>query len=330
MKLRALVMIGAASLGVLWFAGCGVAALPAVRREYVVAAMGGEARVVLYAPDEAAGDAGAAAAFAKIAALEAAMSDYREDSELSAVNRAAGGAPVGVGPELMKALRAAKDLSERTDGAFDPTVGAVVKLWRAAFRAGGLPEPRALAKGLAGVGHDGLVLDPAAGTARLVRAGAALDLGGVGKGYAAEEARRVLAARGLPSCLVELGGDFAVGAPPPGRPGWRIGRGDGGEPLVLRDCGVATSGDAYRHVVVDGVRYSHLVDPRTGLGLTDSVEVTVVAEDGGTADALATAVSVLGPSRGFEVLRRFPGASASVTRRDADGAATTLRSEGFP
>jgi thiamine biosynthesis lipoprotein len=145
--------------------------------------------------------------------------------------------------------------------------------------------------------------------------------GAIAKGYAADEALAVLIERGLPRALVAASGDMAVGDPPPGEEGWRIEVArldvpDAPAPpiLLLKNCGVATSGDVYQHLEINGVRYSHIIDPRTGLGLTDHSLVTIVAPDCISADSLATAVSVLGPGEGQRLIEETPNAAARIVR----------------
>ena len=147
-----------------------------------------------------------------------------------------------------------------------------------------------------------------------------LDLGGIAKGYAVDEALAVLAAADVTRALVDAGGDMRLGDPPPGKPGWRIGvaplEADGppSRRLSLSGVAVASSGDAWQYIEIDGTRYSHIVDPRTGLALTDHSSVTVVAPDGITADALASAVSVLGPEQGLKLIDATPGTAALIVR----------------
>lgn len=265
------------------------------RFEYTQRLMGVEARVVLWAPSEERALLAATAAFGRMRELEGALSDWRDDSELSRLVAQAGGPPVPVGADLFSVLSLAQELAWETEGAFDPTVGPLVALWREARAAGRLPDEDALAGARRRTGWERLELDPSARTARLA-AGTRLDLGGIGKGFACDRALDTLAEHGVPRALVEIGGDLALGAPPPNRDGWVIAVGcdDGATPLVLAEVGVATSGDSEQFVEVDGVRYSHVLDPRTGRGVTDGGCVTVVASDGATADALASALSVLG------------------------------------
>lgn len=276
------------------------------RFEFTEPQMGVPFRLVLYAPGREAAETAARAAFARIAELNAVMSDYDSDSELSRLSATAGsGRAVPVSADLWRVLERAQELARRTDGAFDVTVGPAVILWRKARRDRALPDPARLARAREAVGWRHLELDPKTRTARLLRPGMKLDLGGIAKGYAADEALKVLAARGIHRALVAGGGDLAVSAPPPGRAGWRV---EVTPPtpspklpeywVSLRQAALATSGDVFQHVEIGGVRYSHIVDPRTGLGLTHRSQVTVIARDGLTADSLSTALSVLGLDQG--------------------------------
>lgn len=274
------------------------------RFEFTEPQMGVPFRVVLYAPDRTEAEAAARAAFDRIAALNAILSDYEYDSELSRLSRTSGsGEAVPVSPELWLVLERAQEMARRTDGAFDVTVGPLVSLWRRARRDGELPEPRRLQAALAATGWRHLELDAKRRTARLLVPRMRLDLGAIAKGYAVDEALRVLRARGITRALVSGGGDLAVSEAPPGKPGWRIEvpplEGPGAPPpghVELRHAGLATSGDTFQFVEIGGIRYSHIVDPRTGLGLTDHSLVTVIARDGMTADSLSTALSVQGPA----------------------------------
>ena len=295
------------------------------RFEYTEPQMGVPFRIVLYAPGRAEADEAARAAFARIAALNAILSDYEFDSELSRLSRTAGsGEAVPVSLELWLVLERAQELARRSNGAFDVTVGPLVSLWRRARRDQELPESRRLEAALAATGWRHLELDSRHRTARLAVPRMRLDLGGIAKGYAVDEALRVLRERGVRRALVSGGGDLAVSEPPPGKPGWRIEvppleGADAAEPghVLLRNAGLATSGDTFQFVELGGVRYSHIVDPRTGLGLTDHSLVTVIARDGLTADGLSTALSVQGPAGAAELARR-DRAGFRVMRREGN------------
>ncbi|MBX3377332.1 MAG: alpha-L-fucosidase [Phycisphaeraceae bacterium] len=281
------------------------------RAEFTQLLMGVQAKVVVYAPSRESAESGARAVFDRIAALEEVMSDYRQESELSRLNQGAGGAAVRVSEDLWEALSAAKRIAAATDGAYDPTIGPLVRLWRESRTSGRLPSSEQVAEARSRSGWRLLELDEGSRTARLGRAGMMVDLGGVGKGLAAREGVVVLGRMGLPRCMVSLSGDIAVGWAPPGARGWRIavepGIGGVREVIEVENSCVSTSGDAEQFVEVDGVRYSHIVDPATGLGSTRRAAASVVAEDGATADALATALAVKGIMAGTRLLGAFPG-----------------------
>jgi alpha-L-fucosidase len=305
---------------------------PPQRAEFTQVLMGVQARVIVYATSKTAGEQAARAAFDRIAVLEQAMSDYRVDSEISALNRGAGGAPVRIGPDLWSVLKVSLSIAELTGGAFDPTIGPMVRLWRDARNTGRLPDSAAVGDCRARVGHAMLELDQEARTARLATPGMLLDLGGIGKGDAAQEAVKVLKKQGTPCCLVSLAGDIAAGDAPSGVPGWRIGV-DTGYPdsratIHIANQSCSTSGDAEQFIEIDGKRYSHIIDPATGLGSTRRVGACVVAEHGATADALATALAVVGVERAPAILARFP-ATAMIVESTGRGTEKFV-SEGFP
>ncbi len=286
------------------------------RFEFRQTHMGSEFKIVLYTtgPDEArrASDL----AFARIAALDRALSDYDPESELMKLCDRAGGPPVPVSDDLFRCLSAAVAMAQRSDGAFDPTVGPVVRLWRRSRRTRTLPESATLAKARELVDYRLVRLDPGAKTVELRKKGMKLDLGGIAKGFAGDEAMAALKKAGVTSALVAGSGDIVVSGPPPGAEGWRIGvaspDGDPRKPerfLLLKDSAVSTAGDAEQFVEIDGRRYAHIVDPRTGVGLESRASVTVVARDGMTADSLDTTAYVIGPERGLSLIESTPGAT---------------------
>jgi thiamine biosynthesis lipoprotein len=299
--------------------GQSAGAEPAKRFEFVEPHMGTRFRIVLYAADEGAARRAAEAAFARIARLNAILSDYQDDSELMRLCRQAGGPPVRVSDELFFVLRRSQDLARRTDGAFDVTVGPLSRLWRRSKRQKELPGPERLAAARRLVGRDLLVLDESEQTVQLKKPGMLLDVGGIAKGYAADEAQKVLRARGVTRALVAAGGDIAVSEPPPGEAGWTVGIAPLEHPdrpptrhVLLANAAVSTSGDAEQFVEIGGRRYAHILDPKTGLGLTTRLSVTVVAREGIDSDSLATAVAVLGPEQGLKLIEATPGAAALV------------------
>lgn len=298
----------------------GTSSSPLERFEYAEPHMGGPVRIVLFAEGEPRARAAASAAFATFAALDAAMSDYRADSELTRLSASAGSPPVRVSEDLARVLLAAREFSEISGGAFDVTVGPLVALWREARRTGRLPNDEAIRAARALVGYRRVHVDRAARTVRLDTPGMRLDLGGIGKGYAADRALEALARHGVASALVEAGGDIALGAAPPGRAGWRIDVPGGGVVVAARR-GVSTSGDLEQFALIGGVRHSHVVDPRTGLAVQHVATVTVVAADATTSDALASALGVLGPSRAKPLAESLGGVAARFSWRDGDAIA---------
>lgn len=290
------------------------------RFEFEEPQMGVPFKVVMFAPDEARAQQAAAAAFARVKELNAIMSDYEYDSELNALARTGGtGATVKLSDDLWKVLSTGQRFSEGSEGAFDVTVGPMVTHWRRARRTMTLPTDEQITKARASFGYTNLVLSGR--SAKLLKPDMRLDLGAIAKGYAADEALKVLRANGIRRAFVAASGDMSIGDAPPGKRGWRIALLNAEKSdrkfLVLKNCALATSGDLFQHVLIDGTRYSHIVDPSTGLGLTNQSLVTVVAKDGMTADALSTCISVLGADKGFEVAKRFK-AQARHTRVDEE------------
>lgn len=306
--------------------------------------MGARFRIVLYAPDAATAARASQAAFKRIAALDNIMSDYVESSELMRLCRESGGPPVKLSGDLYRVLNKAQEVAAKSDGAFDVTVGPLVQLWRRARREHELPDGDDLARARQLVGYDNLRLNATARTAELLKRGMLLDLGGIAKGDAADQALNVLKGFGIERALVAAAGDIAASGPPPGEKGWTIGiasldstaqaefeskirnpksriQNSKAAPryILLRDAAVSTSGDAEQHVEISGVRYSHIINPGTGQALTGRSSVTVIAPDGITADGFATAVGVLGPERGLALVESLPGAAALYVLDTAQG-----------
>lgn len=277
--------------------------------------MGVQARIVLYASDRAAAELGAVAAFDRIAALDATMSDYRRDSELMRLAGQSGTGAVPVSADLFHVLLRADQLARLSGGAFDVTAGPLAQLWRAARDTGILPAPDVLETARSRSGYTLLRLDAEDSTATLASKDMRLDLGGIAKGFAADEALATLRAQGLPRAMIEFGGDIVTGDAPPqerhtgdspenDQAGWRITESLSGRTFHLANAAISTSGDTVQFVVIDGTRYSHVLDPRTGIPLTSRIAVTVIAPEGILSDGLATMLSVLGPEEGMPLVER--------------------------
>ncbi|MEW5975901.1 MAG: FAD:protein FMN transferase [Acidobacteriota bacterium] len=289
--------------------------------------MGTQVRILVYAPSFSQASEASMAAFDRMEQLEWTFSDYRTNSELSRLNRDGAIAPRRVSDELFQVLHRSLEISSYSRGAFDITLGPLTQLWRQARRAGSPPTPKQIAQARRRTGFQNLILNSKERTVRFELAGMALDLGGIAKGYIADQALQVLQRRGLRSALVEAGGDIAIGAAPPGKAGWHIAiKGVQDELLALHDVGVATSGDEFQYLEIAGRRYSHIINPAIGVAVSDSSQVTVIAPDGMTADALATTLSVMTPAAGLELADSLDGVAAFIRSRSNEA----LRSRRFP
>jgi thiamine biosynthesis lipoprotein len=211
------------------------------------------------------------------------------------------------------------EISQLTAGAFDITSGNLTKLWRRAKRLQKLPPADRLQQALAATDWQAVQLDAKAKTITLTKTGMLLDLGGIAKGYAADEGLRILREHHIARALVMAGGDIAIGNPPPGQDAWEIklrtftkpapNAEEAMETVRLKNCAVSTSGDLYQFIEIDGLRYSHIISPQTGLGLTERVACSVIAPDCTTSDAMATAMCVLGREKGMAAAAKLPGVS---------------------
>jgi thiamine biosynthesis lipoprotein len=332
--------------GVLWlllattaaaFAAMSVcAAEPTTNRyEFTEPQMGVPVTIVVYAADEAAANQAVRAAFRRISDLNAVLSDYEDGSELNRLSRSSPHPrPVMVSDDLFTVLWRAHLLSEQTDGAFDVSVGPLVQLWRRARRQHALPTKERLERALTAVDYRAIQLDAEHKTVRLTKPKMRLDLGGIGMGYAVDAAIEMLKKHGIQAAMVDGSGDIGTLGTPPGATGWRIGIApDGGRGIptryvMLANRALALSGDAYQYVEIDGVRYSHIVNPHTGLGLTEQSSVTVIADDCTTADSYATAASVLGTDEGLKLITQTPHAEA-LSIRLVDGKPHSVQTKGW-
>ncbi len=305
------------------------------RFEFSSPHMGTLFSITLYAKDRETASKAAHAAFHRVEELDRMMTDYREDSELMRLCAQPAGQPGRVSPELFDVLNRARQFSRLSDGAFDITVGPIVRLWREARKTKTLPSSEALASARASVGWRNVGLDRWHRSVRLLLPNMRLDLGGIAKGYAADEAMKTLKRMGVHRALVAASGDIAIGDAPPDRRGWTIGLTDIDEhsnttsrSVLLHNAAVSTSGDTEQAVEIEGLRYSHIVNPATGLGLTNRIQVSVVAPDATTTDALATALCVLGVDRGLRLADAMPRVSALVLVK-ADGKLRVFASRRF-
>jgi thiamine biosynthesis lipoprotein len=275
-------------------------------------------------------------AFDRVAKLNRIFSDYLVESEVSQLSKAPANQAIPVSDELFDILQQGQKLSELSDGAFDVTIGPMVRLWRRVRKSRELPTDVQIAGAKARTGFEKLVLDPKAKTVTKTVDQMVIDLGGIAKGYAADEALRILKQGGYPVALVAASGDIALGDPPPGKKGWSVGletlemAAPGEAGFELANAAVSTSGDTRRFLLINGQRYSHIVDKQTGLGLTDRIAVSVIAPDATTSDSYATAVSILGKERGMQLIESTPGIEGRLVTVDAEGKAKVYFSSGYP
>ncbi len=262
-----------------------------------------------------------AAAFAEVARVEALLSEWRGESEISEVNRRGGSGPVEVGPELLEVLWRAIEVAALTGGAFDPTFASCGHLY--SFREERIPTEEELEECLPRIGYEAVEVDRERSTVTLSGEGVRLGIGGIGKGYGVDQAAAVLRARGFRDFLVDGGGDLLVAGMKRGRP-WEVGVADPRRPgegltrVVVRDRAVVSSGDYERYFERDGVRHHHILDPATGRSASRSVAVTVVAGDATMADALSTGLFVLGPEQGLAVVEELEGVEALFVGADLE------------
>lgn len=333
-------------IGVLLVLGLVAAGLALGRRPHATDATASETRAIMgttvavtvVAESEEAAAASIAAAFARIEALDRVLSAHRQDSELARLNREGAQRPVPVSADLYRILDAAVRWHARTLGAFDVTVGPLIGLWKQCGRENRLPTPEEIERVRPLLGANRIELDPAARTVKLPVEGMRIDLGGLGKGFVADEVAQLLVRRGVTRALVSMSGDiYALGPRADGQP-WRVGVQDPRRPynpdalvtvLALADRAVSTSGNYQRYVEIQGKRYSHIIDPRTGRTADDVPSVTVIGPDTLTTDILDTAFSVLGVEQSRQLLERLPGVEALFITPDADGRAQATRSKGF-
>lgn len=262
--------------------------------------MGTFVTVAAYAPDEEAGSKAIDEGFATVARIEKLISRFDPGSDVSRLNAAAPGTPVKVSLETLECLTRSVAVSRATHGAFDPTIGPLVTLWKGAGQSGRLPTDEEIAAARGRVSYEAVSIDSTAGTVTLTRPGISIDLSSVGKAYTVGRAADAMRAAGVTAGFVDGGGDIAfIGRNPDGRP-WRTGVADPKDEskcidtLYLADCGVITSGNYNQFQTIAGKRYSHIIDARTGRPAEGPASVTIIASTAAEGAGWSTALSVVG------------------------------------
>ena len=267
-------------------------------------------------------------AFAELKKVDDLMSDYKSESEISQVNRDAFKRAVKVSKSTFEVLQKSTEFSRLSEGAFDITIGPLAELWRTAAEVNSVPADAELELARSKVGYEKLILDANEMTVRFAVDGMKLDLGGIAKGYAIDKAIEAMRAGGAVGGMVDVGGDIrCFGLPPKGKKTWRIGLEDPTEPqggnqtlavsagrvllvLKLTNAAVATSGGYRRFVLIEGKKYSHIMNRVSGESAEGLSSVTIIAQNAIDADALATAVTVMGPEKGLALIETIPKTEA--------------------
>ncbi len=273
--------------------------------------MGTDVTVTVVAPSEKAGESAIDAAMDEIKRLDSMMSLYKDESEITRVNLAAGEHSVTVSPEMIEMLEYAGRVSDLSGGVFDVTIGPLVVLWQMRLKEGTVPTDKEIKTVLSRVGYRDILIDRKGSTIFLTKKDMIMDFGGCAKGYAADRAAGVLKKRGIENALVSVAGDIrAMGKREDGKP-WRIGIQHPREAdktlavLELSDRSISTSGDYERFKIVRNKRYHHILDPRTGKPSQGTVSVTVVGDKGAIVDPLTTALFILGPEQGMKIVKEL-------------------------
>ena len=271
-----------------------------IRYAYSMQKMGSPFNIVLYADTKQMADSAAQESFKLVDSINLVCSDYDSTSELYKLRYAAVGIPIKVSPILFELIYIANKAYKDADGSFDITVGPLSRLWRSARRSQQFPTHAAINEARKRIGSNKIQIDSGAQTITFLHPNMQLDMGAIAKGYAADKVLALLQSHGITTALVDAGGDMVAFGMPPQKKGWTIGINVPGQQekllerkLVLSNKAVATSGDAFQFMLHEGKKYGHIIDPRTGYGVTFQRNVTVVAPTATTADWLATACIIL-------------------------------------
>lgn len=284
------------------------------------AIMGTAIRVELWADDKAVGEAAIAAVMAEMHRIDREMSPYKPESELSRINREAAKHPVPISQEMFNILSRSIEFSKLSDGAFDITFSSVGYMYD--YRRHIKPTDKEIEQALPGINYRHILLDAKKRTVKFARPGVRIDLGGIGKGYAVDNGIALLKQRGITQAIVTAGGDSRVLGDRGGRP-WMVGirdprRKDNMVAVIpLINSAISTSGDYERYFEADGIRYHHILNPKTGRSATGVHSVSVIGPDATTTDGLTKPVFILGPEKGLRLIESIPGVDAVII--DADG-----------
>lgn len=275
------------------------------RFEFTHPQMGTMFRVVVYASDSLSAKNATQKAFIRLDELNLTLSDYREDSEVNTLCRTAGnGQQIKISTDLWNILQESVKAAKLSDGNFDVTIGPLTQLWRRMKRQKQLPTPAQISDAKTKIGIEKIVFNKAKQSVMLATKGMRLDFGGIGKGFAEDEMMKILKENGIKSALIEAGGNIVVSNVPQDSPkGWEIIINK--EKYFLKNCGVSTSGDAYQFVEIEGKKYAHILDPKTGIGYTEPHQISIIAKNGTASDWISTALYLMPKEEGKKLAKKL-------------------------
>ncbi len=312
-----------------FFAGC---QKPLIKESRFL--LGTTVQITIKGKEEAKAREAIGLAFKEIERIENLMSKYREGSEISILNREGAKRPVKVSEDTLRVIRESIRIGELTDGAFDITISPLMELWGFSEKEGHLPEEEALREALTLVNYGSISLNEEEGTIRFEKEGMEIDLGGAAKGYGVDRAVEVLRENGISQAIVNAGGDLYLLGKPSGD-FWKVGlkhprkQGEMLGIVKVQDEAVATSGDYENYFILQGKRVCHIIDPASGRPAQGTLSVTVIARESMRADALATALFVLGSEKGLKLASRLEGIEAIIVRDDERGEMAISMTEGL-
>lgn len=274
------------------------------RYEFTHPQMGTLFRIVMYAPDSTYALKASQKAFLRLDTLNLILSDYREDSEINTLCRTSGtGEYVKVSDYLWKITRESIKAAQLTEGYFDITIGPMTQLWRRMKRQQQLPSDKLIDETRSKVGIENIIMNKQNQSIMLKKQGMRIDFGGIGKGYAEDEMMKILKKEGIRSAMIEAGGNIVVSAAPPKEKGWKVTINT--KDYYLKNCGISTSGDMFQFVEIEGKKYAHILDPKTGIGTTEAKQITVITKDGTSSEWLSKGIYLMNNEKGQKLARKL-------------------------
>jgi FAD:protein FMN transferase len=273
------------------------------RFEFTHSQMGTIFKISLFTDDSLKAKKASEKAFKKLDELNLILSDYREDSEINQLCKNAYNQPVKVSNELWDMLIKSKTAFDLSNHKFDVTMGSMTQLWRRMKRQNQLPSQEQIEKARSKVGFGNIIFNPENQSIQLKKEGLRIDFGGIGKGYAEDEMMKVLKENGISSAMIEAGGNIMVSNAPLNQKGWKIEIKN--IVFYLKNCGISTSGDLFQFVEINGTKYSHILNPDTGIGMTTPIQISTIAKDGTISDWTSTAFCLMNQKERKKIANRL-------------------------